>query len=310
GRKYFGNVGLGITGGIMAGNISNDAVNTFLSEGNYPADATVTKSNPSNSYLLFGPAVRFGKKAQFGAELSGGLFLNDAGSFSVTPIGAARPIYSLENGNKNLFPGFSGNIHIDYPINSSTRFFISTGYLQTKSSNLILDIKQGIDIPKLQNQDLKLFTAGIGIRKSFGGRKGESSDGLSASANGGYTAKNRGEIKSPRDGASGLATGKRSYFKGYQNNGNTGTTSCGPVTSRTTNPDGSVTEMTFACPEDAAKYGRQTQGVTFGETVKNTGMDSRSILKNLPDSLKRNILFGKVSRWPSAAEAYGIATNK
>ena len=34
GRKYFGNVGLGITGGIMAGNISNDAVNTFLSDRN------------------------------------------------------------------------------------------------------------------------------------------------------------------------------------------------------------------------------------------------------------------------------------
>lgn len=402
GRKYFGNVGLGITGGIMAGNISNDAVSTFLSDRNYPADATVTKSNPSNSYLLFGPAVRFGKKVQFGAELSGGLFLNDAGSFTVTPLGAGRPIYSLENGNKNLFPGFSGNVHIDYPINKSTHFFISTGYLQTKSSNLILDIKQGIDIPKLQNQDLKLFTAGIGIRKSFGGRKGENSDGLSASTNGGYTAQNRGDIKYPRDASSGLPTGKRSYFRGNQNNGNTGTTSCGPVSLRTTNTDGSISEMTFACPQDAAKFrahrepptesynpwemdddvegtvmnpmigndgkntssssscgpvtirttnpdgtvtettfacpqdaaqfqqrsssvnslnnsmptsrlsmtpttAKQTQGKTFGEQVA-TSLQSRSILKNLPDSLKRNIIVGKVSR--GADNVLGIETNQ
>ncbi|MBS1631901.1 MAG: carboxypeptidase regulatory-like domain-containing protein, partial [Bacteroidetes bacterium] len=401
GRKYFGNVGLGITGGIMAGNISNDAVSTFLSDRNYPADATVTKSNPSNSYLLFGPAVRFGKKVQFGAELSGGLFLNDAGSFTVTPLGAGRPIYSLENGNKNLFPGFSGNVHIDYPINKSTHFFISTGYLQTKSSNLILDIKQGIDIPKLQNQDLKLFTAGIGIRKSFGGRKGENSDGLSASTNGGYTAQNRGDIKYPRDASSGLPTGKRSYFRGNQNNGNTGTTSCGPVSLRTTNTDGSISEMTFACPQDAAKFrahrepptesynpwemdddvegtvmnpmigndgkntssssscgpvtirttnpdgtvtettfacpqdaaqfqqrsssvnslnnsmpsrlsmtpttAKQTQGETFGEPIK-TSSQSRSILKNLPDSLKKNIIVGKVSR--GADNVLGIETNQ
>ena len=308
GRKYFGNVGLGITGGIMAGNISKDAVNTFLSDRNYPADATVTKSNPSNSYLLFGPAIRVGEKVQFGAELSGGLFLNDAGSFTVTPQGAPRPLYSMENGNKNLFPGFSGNIHIDYPINNSTRFFISGGYLQTKSSNRILDVQQGIDIPRLQNQDVKLITAGIGIKKSFGGRKGDKSDGLSA-------ATGRGRRNTWGTGA---ATNQQ-----YGDIINMATTeSCGPVTQRTTNPDGTVTETTFACPEDAAKY-NNAQGPdqfpwhvprnrTSGEKVGN-GLQSGANPDNKlfqKDTVSNNILFGKVSYWPSAAEANGIVTNK
>ncbi len=308
GRKYFGNVGLGITGGIMAGNISNDAVNTFLSDRNYPADATVTKSNPSNSYLLFGPAVRFGKKVQFGAELSGGLFLNDVGSLTVTAQGSPRPLYSLENGNKSLYPGFSGDIHIDYPINNSTRFFISTGYLQTKSSTRVLDMQQGIDFPRLQNQDVKLFTAGIGIVKTFGSRrgKGDASDGLSANT----------DIISPSDGASGLPTGRRTVSANDIHH-NSVVESCGPVTSRTTNPDGSVTEMTFACPEDAAKY-NNAQGPdqfpwhvprnrTSGEKVGN-GLQSGGMLKNLPDSLKRNIIVGKVSR--GADNVLGIETNQ
>ena len=322
GRKYFGNVGLGITGGIMAGNISNDAVNTFLSDRNYPADATVTKSNPSNSYLLFGPAVRFGKKVQFGAELSGGLFLNDVGSLTVTAQGSPRPLYSLENGNKSLYPGFSGDIHIDYPINNSTRFFISTGYLQTKSSTRVLDMQQGIDFPRLQNQDVKLFTAGIGIVKTFGSRrgKGDASDGLSANT----------DIISPSDGANGLPTGRRTVSANDIHH-NSVVESCGPVTIRTTNPDGTVTETTFACPQDAAQFqqrsssvnslnnsmpsrlsmtpttAKQTQGETFGEPIK-TSSQSRSILKNLPDSLKKNIIVGKVSR--GADNVLGIETNQ
>ncbi|HRP32119.1 MAG TPA: hypothetical protein PKV73_09515, partial [Agriterribacter sp.] len=209
GRYYFGNFGLGISGGFMAGRITNNAVNTFLSERNFPTDATVVKSNPSNNYLLFGPAVRFGKKVQVGAELSGGLFLNDAGSLTITPQGSPRSLYNLENGNKNLFPGFSGNIHIDYPINHSTRFFISTGYLQTKTSTRILDMKQGIDIPRLQNQDLQLFTAGIGISKTFGGRKGGISDGLSAGK-----IKNGGMVKGNINVGNAYRTEQKGSLKG------------------------------------------------------------------------------------------------
>jgi len=307
-QYYFGNVGLGITGGIMAGHMSNDAVKTFLSDRNYPSDATITKSNPSNSYLLFGPAVRFGNKVQFGAEINGGLFLINTGSLIVTPQGSPRPIYSMENGDKNLFPGFSGNIHIDYPINSSTRFFISTGYLQTKSSNRIIDLKQGIDIPRLQNQDVKLFTAGIGIKKSFGGRKGDKSDGLSA-------ATGRGRRNTWGTGA---ATNQQ-----YGDIINMATTeSCGPVTQKTTNPDGTVTETTFACPEDAAKY-NNAQGPdqfpwhvprnrTSGEKVGNGLQSGANPVNELfqKDTVSNNILFGKVSYWPSAAEAIGIVTNK
>lgn len=371
GRKYFGNVGLGITGGIMAGNISKDAVNTFLSDRNYPADATVTKSNPSNSYLLFGPAIRVGEKVQFGAELSGGLFLNDAGSFTVTPQGAPRPLYSMENGNKNLFPGFSGNIHIDYPINNSTRFFISGGYLQTKSSNRILDVQQGIDIPRLQNQELKLFTAGIGIKKSFGGERIKNGpnniDAIRIRLHRGSNLRKAGNVKGNITAATkGTGLIDAANFRAlrepptesynpwemdddvegtvlnpqYGNDGNntSSSSSCGPVTQRTINPDGTVTETTFACPQDAAQFqqsvnslnnsmpsrlsmtpttAKQTQGATFGEKV-NTGMQSGvnriagnpNTGFNNDDSTRNNILFGKVSHWASSAEAFGIATNQ
>ena len=228
----------------------------------------------------------------------------------------------MENGNKSLYPGFSGDIHIDYPINNSTRFFISTGYLQTKSSTRVLDMQQGIDFPRLQNQDVKLFTAGIGIVKTFGSRrgKGDASDGLSANT----------DIISPSDGANGLPTGRRTVSANDIHH-NSVVESCGPVTIRTTNPDGTVTETTFACPQDAAQFqqrsssvnslnnsmpsrlsmtpttAKQTQGETFGEPIK-TSSQSRSILKNLPDSLKKNIIVGKVSR--GADNVLGIETNQ
>lgn len=348
-QYYFGNVGLGITGGIASGSMSSDAINTFLSGRNYPSDATITKSNPSNSYLLFGPAVKFGNKVQFGAELSGGLFLNNTGSLIVTPQGAPRPLYSMENGDKNLYPGFSGNMHIDYPINSSTRFFISTGYLQTKSSTRMIDLQQGIDIPRLQNQDVKIFTAGIGIKKSFGGNRVAKVEALSfkqdprsnsrkgGNVNGNISVNNSNlrlnQLDLPNENIDvapiGLnrrntwGTGGATNQYQYDDNINMSTTeSCGPVTQRTTNPDGTVTETTFACPEDAAKY-NNAQGPdqfpwhvprnrTSGEKAGNGLQSGTNPVNKLfqKDTVSNNILFGKVSYWPSAAEANGIVTNK
>ncbi len=53
--------------------------------------------------------------------------------------------------------------------------------------------------------------------------------------------------------------------------------SCGPVTQKTIKPDGTIEEMTFACPDDAIYFNsqnensntekKQTQGATFGEKV-------------------------------------------
>ncbi len=357
-QYYFGNVGLGITGGIASGSMSSDAINTFLSGRNYPSDATITKSNPSNSYLLFGPAVKFGNKVQFGAELSGGLFLNNTGSLIVTPQGAPRPLYSMQNGDKNLYPGFSSNIHIDYPINNSTRFFISGGYLQTKSSNRILDVQQGIDIPRLQNQDVKLFMAGIGISKTFGGRRVSKIDAFSIRQKRERKGSNRIGIlvdddfetsiikypflmdentdvvskrKSNNQGGveSLLATLIRSRVAPKRNLLKEESESCGPVTQKTTNPDGTVTEIIFACPQDAAQFqqrsnslnslnnsmpsrlsmtpttARQTQGLTFGEKVQQ-GLHQAGVIHS--DLTARNIIMGKISR--VSGNVAGIETNE
>lgn len=121
--------------------------------------------------------------------------------------------------------------------------------------------------------------------------------------------------KRNRDAASGLPTGRRQYSpanfnnpdgdddevsmidpenkrvlktktKSNQSNDRT-TQSCGPVTVKTTQPDGTVEEQTFSCPDDAANYKmktdgdtpmkvtvpKQTQGATFGEKV-NQGLQA------------------------------------
>ncbi len=65
----------------------------------------------------------------------------------------------------------------------------------------------------------------------------------------------------------------------YKGNAKMANQSCGPVTQKTTYPDGKVEEFNFACPDDAAEYQqlknstvpKQTQGATFGEKV-NAGL--------------------------------------
>src|SRR5215207_6620778 len=51
-RYHFGNIGLGFSGGNVPGSINHDALNAFMVERKFQ-QAQTTKSNPSNSYLLF-----------------------------------------------------------------------------------------------------------------------------------------------------------------------------------------------------------------------------------------------------------------
>lgn len=55
---------------------------------------------------------------------------------------------------------------------------------------------------------------------------------------------------------------------------------CGEVIQKTTLPDGTVEEMTFACPDDAIYYRKQTQNVTFGEkTIEKATSGLKDTLK-------------------------------
>jgi len=176
GRYYFGNIGLGFTNGIIPGAINSGAVNRFLTDRKLSGDQVqVSQSKPLTGYLLFGPSVRFGHTVEINADLQGGVFLNDPGSLAIAEKGAARPLYRFDGGSKNLFPGFSGSLQVAYPINRSTRFFIHTDYVQSKTDARLYDPQQGMDVVTEQTGALQLFTAGIGITKSFGMKPGPGS---------------------------------------------------------------------------------------------------------------------------------------
>lgn len=310
GRYYFGNIGIGVSSGIVAGAINNAVLNKFLTERKLQ-QGQISNSNPFNSYFLFGPSFKFGERVIVNAELQGGMFINNPGSITISQPGAVRSLYRFEGAGKNLFPGFSGSISLAYPINNSTRFILNTGYLQTKYSINLYDPQRGIDVAIEQDRLVKLFTVGVGITKSFG---------------------------SKRDAASGMATGKRHAINtkgtgatngriipsvqnhaintiGTGGNRMINNESCGPVTQKITNPDGTTEEKTFACPADAAAYNerismnvtvpKQTQGATFGEKV-NAGLHAAG--GAVSQGASRAVISGTVS-W-SSDNSSGIITNQ
>ena len=162
GRYNFGAAGLGFNTGIVPGTVNNTALSSFLTERKFPTDAIINSTKPLNAYLLLGPSINFGRRVNISADISGGIFYNNAGGVTIAQQGATRALYRFDAGSKNLFPGFSGNINIAYPINNSTRFFINSSYLQSQSSVRLLDPQRGIDIAAEQNRSLKLFTATTG----------------------------------------------------------------------------------------------------------------------------------------------------
>ncbi len=328
---YFGPFGLGMTSGWMQGNLSNSAINQFLTDRKYPSDALITKGNPSNSYLLFGPSVRFGNKVQLTASLQGGIFMNHSGRLIIAQNGAQRPLYRFDEGSKNMAAGFSGEIQAAYPINASTKFTLHTGYLQSRSSTLLLDPQGGIDQPREFNKDLHMLNASIGISKNLGSSKRV------------LPTVNKKEILSPRDAQSGQSTGRRKDITidesgvhrtatGGRNNITIDESgvhrmiqdnnpACGPVTIKTTNADGTANEMTFACPADAAAYQqrismnvtvpKQTQGATFGEKVQSGLAQTGSALANgtrMQPSTASRVIAGRIRL--SGNNTYGIETNQ
>ncbi|MGE5105943.1 MAG: hypothetical protein ACM3H8_00225 [Sphingobacteriales bacterium] len=370
GRYYFGNVGLGLSSGFIPGTISDNSLNNFLTERKLQKDQLQIQSGkPFNGYLAFGPSFRFGKRVQLAADLQGGMFLNNPGALSIGQLGAQRALYRFDGGSKNFYPGFSGNINIVYPISHTTHFFIATDYIQSKSSIRLVDLARGIDVPAEQTRNIKLFTVGLGITKSFGiaretgsgmatGRKHIanvkyedivlSKDAAAGQASGKrllptvnkreiaidesgvhkilsprdiatgrasgkriLPTVNKREIISPRDQASGLATG-RAYRPGRPVYGNITRESCGPVTVKKTFPDGTIEEKTFACPDDAADYENITEQATGSSSDPQKSLVLPHVLEKSGiihrDLAARNILLGRVT-W-SGNNTSGIVTNK
>lgn len=313
GQYFFGQLGLGVSGGLINSKLNTSAINQFIIDRKFPQTSTVTTSPAQNAFLMLGPSFRLGNKAQLIASAKGGVFFNQSGGLTIGQQGAVRPFYRFDGGSKSVFPGFNGSLSFSYPLNNTSALVLSTDYMRSSSSVQLFDPQQGIDIPVEQKRNFQTVNAGISFIKTF-------------------------NVKSPRDPASGQATGKRSAetndndnqttnrvlktrtksnqtnerttntdedvsiidpenkrvlktkTKSNQSNDRTTNESCGPVTLKTTKPDGTIEEQIFSCPDDALQYQRkgdgmpnrismnvtvpkQTQGATFGEKV-NQGMQS------------------------------------
>ena len=328
GRYYFGNVGLGLSSGFIPGSINDNSLNNFLAERKLVRDQLqIQTGKPFNGYLAFGPSFRFGNRVQLAADLQGGMFLNNPGNISITQQGAQRATYRFTEGAKNFYPGLSGNINIIYPLSASTHFFLATGYLQSKSSIRLLDLARGVDVPAEQTRNVKLFTVGLGITKSFGTAR-EAASGL-ATGRKHIAGVKYEDIVTTRETGSGQASGKRVLptvnkisidepgihrkvsprdIATGQASGKRINESCGPITVKKTYHDGTMEEKTFACPDDMVLYEEITNAGSSSDksyTVPHV-LEKGGIIHR--DIAARNILLGRV-RWINNSSV-GIITNK
>ncbi len=317
GHYFFGALGLGLNSGFINSKLNTSAINQFLVERRFPQTSTISSSSAQNAFLMLGPSFRIGQKVQLVAAAKAGVFFNQSGGLTIGQQGAVRPLYRFESGTNSIFPGFNGSLSFSYPVGNTSAIVLSTDYLRSSASVQLFDPQRGIDIPVEQKRNFQTINAGISFIKTF-------------------------NVKSPRDAASGQASGKRSAAtnddeqqttnrvlktktksnqsndrihgdphvdetvsiidpenkrvlktktKSNQSNDRTTNESCGPVTLKTTKPDGTVEEQTFSCPDDAIQYKtkidggmpnrismnvttpKQTQGATFGEKV-NQGLQS------------------------------------
>lgn len=334
---YLGQIGFGISSGLMSGDIDENAVNSFLTDRKISTDqATLTSSEASNSYFLFGPTAKYGKRVLISASVQGGVFLNNPGSLSVSVLDASgvnRIVYGYTNVGKNTYFGFSENINVHYPINKSTHIFINSEFIQTKTSVLVKNLQNGIDKPVEQNRDIRLMNFGFGISKTLGEKGNSTAQRVLPTVNKREIAIDEpgvhfNEVVAPRDAASGQSSGKtnaqynpkeynldKTYRPGRPVFGNRTTENCGPVTVKETRPDGTTEEKTFACPEDAAQYQKQTQAQSFGEKVNSGLAQTGDALANGAqrstiihrDLAARNILVGRVQLHQDSPS--GIVTN-
>ena len=236
--------------------------------------------------MLLGPSVRFGKTVEWYAHAKGGLFINNSGLISIQQKGAQRALYRNESTSKSIYPGFLTGLGVLYKTRSDIwSFGVGVDYMSTRSEVNNYDARRGGGIEALKlSQNIRDLVTGITVRYNISSPRDHASGQASGKRNAGDV--NHGNIKAGRDASSGLATGKKNLQPGKPVYGNITrqepvSESCGTVTQTITNPDGTTEEMMFACPDDAASYNnrismnvtvpKQTQGATFGEKV-NAGL--------------------------------------
>ncbi|MBL7738780.1 MAG: carboxypeptidase regulatory-like domain-containing protein [Chitinophagaceae bacterium] len=326
---FFGKAGISFSSGFSTSSTDDAAINRFLKNASIPQDQLlISTSRQQNMYLLLGPSVRFGNMVEVYAHAKGGLFINNSGLVSMQQRGSQRAAYRNESTDKSIYPGFLAGIGINYKTKSEIwSFGIGADYMNTRSEVNNYDVRRGGGIePMKLSRNITDMVTGITVRYAiFSPRdqaSGQSTGKRSREAGSGMATGRR-----TREAGSGMSTGRRTYQPGQPVYGNiTSDESCGTVTQRITNPDGTTEETTFACPADAADYNnlvkidggmpnrismnvttpKQTQGATFGEKV-NQGLHAAG--SALAQGAGKNIISGRLT-WPSSGAGMGIVTNR
>jgi hypothetical protein len=315
GADYFlGKAGISFSSGFSSSSPDDAAINNFIKNSSIPSDQIlVSKSRQQNIYLLLGPSVRFGNMVELYAHAKGGLFINNSGMVNIQQRGAQRSLYRNESTDKTAFPGFMTGMMVQYKTKSELwSFGLGADYLRTQAEVNNYDARRGGGIEGLKlRQTISDIVTGITIRYNITSPR----DAASGQASGKRVLPtvNKREMAAPRDAASGLATGKRLYQPGQPVYGNitreqNPDESCGNVTRTTTKPDGTIEETTFSCPADAAAYDRQTPKTDFGDKVSARSADAG--IQSAPEAgSSKGIVSGRLT-WASSGTAMGIVTNK
>jgi len=321
GDYFFGRAGIGFSTGFSSSSASDAAINNFLKDASVPPDQLqITKAKQQNMYLLLGPSVHFGNKVELYAHAKGGIFINNSGLVSVQQRGAVRAAYRNESTDKNLYPGFLTGLSVQYKTKSDIwSFGIGADYMHTRSEVNNYDARRGGGMEGMKlSGTIQDIVAGISVRYNiFSPRdhaSGQSTGRLLPTVN-------KKEVVSAREASSGMATGKRVLptvnkreiaidEPGVMANN----LSCGPVTKKITNADGSTEEMTFSCPADALAYekvtiARQTPKRDFGEKMS-TGNTPSELKKTypVPHILEKSGIISGTLTWATPGNT-GIISN-
>jgi len=321
GDYFFGTAGISFSTGFSSSSASDAAINNFLKNASVPPDQMqVTKAKQQNMYLLLGPSVHFGNKVELYAHAKGGLFINNSGLVNIQQRGAIRPAYRNESTDKNLYSGFLTGLGVQYKTKSDAwSFGIGADYMHTQSEVNNYDARRGNGIePMKLSGTIQDIVAGISIRYNIFSPRDHASGQSTGRV---LPTVNKREITSAREASSGMATGKRvlpTVNKREMAIGDPGmlanNQSCGPVTKKITNADGSTEEMTFSCTADALAYEkltttRQTPKQDFGE--KMTAANTPNELKKtypVPHILEKSGIISGTLTWATNGNT-GIISN-
>ncbi len=311
----FGNFGVGFSSGFVSSQTDKTKINEFLSRNGIPFDQMlINTGTQQNMYVLLGPNASFGDRIRAGLHAKGGLFINNGGFINIKRQGAVNSVYRNEPSSKSIYPGFVTGVNIDYHLSDQLTIGFGTDYLNTKTEVINYDMRRGGAIEGLKlSKNISNVMAGLSIKYNIKSPR----DAATGLATGRQIGKPKYEDISTRESQSGLATGKtNAQFNPKELTVDKRTDqSCGPVTVKRTFGDGSTEEMTFACPGDAANYVQQKGDYTEKPTWTSSQrtfviphiLEKEGIAQR--DIAARNVLIGKVT-WLRSNAGNGIVTNK